>query len=128
MNQPNSKNRVKQSAEQLNHVIVDAIQDVKGKDIVLMDLREVGGSADFYIICHGDSHTQVRAIANRVEKNVAEQLDMPALHREGKSNANWALVDYFNTVVHVFCKRELRDFYNLEALWSDAKFTEFENL
>jgi len=110
--------------EHLNHSIIEGIRDKKGKKIVQLDLRKLDAPADFFIICEGDSNTHVKAITDSVYKKVKDELlTMPA-HTEGSSNSRWVLMDYFNTVVHVF-HPETRDFYEIEHLWSDAEVTEF---
>lgn len=121
-----SKRRANQpELEQLNHLIVEGIRDKKGKKIVQLDLRKLGDApADFFIICEGDSNTHVKAITDSIEKKVKEELHTGPSHTEGSSNSKWILLDYFNTVVHVF-HPETRDFYELEHLWSDADVTEF---
>lgn len=111
--------------EQLNHLIVEGIRDKKGKKIVQLDLRKLGDApADFFIICEGDSNTHVKAITDSIYKKVKEEMDTAPMHSEGSSNSRWILMDYFNTVVHVF-HPETREFYELEHLWSDADVTEF---
>lgn len=118
----------KLSTEQLNNLIVDSIQDIKGKNIVKLDLRRIEEApADFFIICEGDSSTQVKAISDRIYKRVKDETGTTPNHTEGESQAMWICVDYFNTVVHIFYN-EKRRFYELELLWSDAKFTEYDNL
>lgn len=112
-------------SEQLNHLIVEGIRDKKGKNIVQLDLRKLGDApADFFIICEGDSNTHVKAISDSIYKKVKEEMHTMPSHTEGSSNAKWILMDYFNTVVHVFYP-ETRQFYELENLWSDADATEF---
>ena len=130
-------------AEQLNDLIVEAIQDVKGMDIVKLDLHELGeASADFFIICHGNTTTQVMGIADHIERKIAKELGVWPRHIEGtklggpvqddsderqSKGRQWVLVDYFSVVVHIFTK-EKRPYYNLEYLWSDAKATRYENI
>lgn len=100
---------------------IKGIQNVKGQDIAVMDLLEVGNSVcDYFVICHGSSNTNVEAIANSVEDKVREALSEKPLHREGLNNAEWVLLDYFSVVIHIF-QKEKRDFYNIEELWADAK-------
>ncbi|MBI5915020.1 MAG: ribosome silencing factor [Bacteroidetes bacterium] len=116
------------TVEALNDLIIDSIQDIKGKKIVKLDLRKLGDApADFFIVCEGDSNTQVKAISNNIYKRLKEEEGQPPVHMEGTQNARWICMDYFNTVVHIFY-RETREFYDIESLWSDAKFTEYENL
>jgi ribosome-associated protein len=107
--------------EQFNNLIIDAIQDVKGKNIVVLDLRKVGDApADFFIICEGDSTTQVSAIADRISRRAREDANTKPRHIEGKDSNRWILVDFFTTMVHVF-HPETRMFYELEELWNDAE-------
>lgn len=114
------------SKEELNGILINSIQDVKGHDIVQLDLREIEeATTDFYIICHGESTTQVNAIASRILKNVQEETGAKPVHMEGTGNATWILVDYFDTIVHIFYK-ETREFYQIEELWSDAKFIKID--
>ena len=117
-----------QSAQQLNDIIVDAIKDIKGKNIVKLDLRELDDApTDFFIICEGESNTQVQAIAANIQKRLKQELKTFPSHVEGMQGAMWVLVDYFLTVVHVF-HPEKRTFYEIEDLWSDAQITEYANL
>ncbi len=112
----------------LNSTIIDSIQDIKGKNITQLDLRSISGApAEFFIICEGDSYVQVSAIAANIYKRLNEEMHIRPLHTEGKNKSNWVLVDYFNTVVHVF-HPEARSFYNLEGLWNDAVITSIENV
>lgn len=92
-----------------------------------MDLRGLSGApADYFIVCEGDSTVQLRAIAGNIYKRLKKEADSIPLNFEGK-DGKWVLVDYFTTVVHVF-HPELREFYDIEGLWSDAKITEIENI
>lgn len=115
-------------ADQLNALIIDSIQDIKGKNIVLLDLRHLHDApTDYFIICEGDSNVQVRSIADNVKKRVYKEMNTLPNHVEGQQKSLWVLVDYFTVVVHVFY-RDTRAFYELEDLWSDANFTKFQNL
>lgn len=119
---------IPQDQEALNNLIIDAIQDIKGNDIALFDLRHLEeASSDFFIVCHGNSNTQVVGIARNIEKRIAQELGISPNHSEGKLGKNWLLVDYFSVIVHVF-SREKREFYNIEDLWSDANVTKFDDL
>lgn len=114
--------------ESMNHLIIDAIQDIKGKNIVKLDLRSLDDApADFFIICEGDSSTQVKAISDNIGRKLKEKLGMRPNHTEGMEGAKWILVDYFDTVVHVFYP-ETRQFYEIEELWGDAAITQYENI
>lgn len=115
------------SDQQINELIIDSIQDIKGKNIVQLDLRELSGApADFFIVCEGDSSVQLRAIAGNVFKRMKQEANTLPLSFEGRDVSKWVLVDYFKTVVHVF-HPELREFYDLEGLWNDAKVTSFDD-
>lgn len=113
-----------QSLDALNHCIIEGIRHKKGKNIVQLDLRKLDAPADFFIICEGDSNTHVKAISDSVYKRVKEEQFTAPVHTEGSANAKWVLMDYFNTVVHVFYP-ETREFYEIENLWADAEVTEF---
>ncbi len=114
--------------EALNAIIIDSIQNTKGKNIVKLDLRSLEDApTDFFIICEGDSITQVKAISENIHRKVKEDANISPAHVEGQRSALWVCVDYFSTVVHVF-HPETRAFYELEELWSDAHVTEYENL
>lgn len=112
----------------MNELIVDSIRDVKGKGIVKMDLRQLEDApTDFFIVCEGDSNTQVKAISGKIQRRLKEEAGVRPSHVEGERNAHWVCLDYFTTVVHVFY-RETREFYELEQLWSDAETTAYETL
>jgi len=108
-------------------LIIDSIQDIKGKNILLLDLRKLPDApASYFIICEGDSSTQIKAIAGNVERRAKEEAGQRS-HSEGQISAKWVLVDFFDVVVHIFDK-ETRRYYELEDLWSDARMTEYQNL
>ncbi len=114
------------SADQLITVILGGIEDVKGKDIKILDLRELENTVcDYFIICEGNSNTQVNAIVNSVQKKVSKELKDHPWHVEGSDNAEWVLMDYVNVVVHVF-QKHIRQYYDIESLWGDAKTTIIE--
>lgn len=130
MNLPKEAGQLKHkiNTEDLTTLIVDCIQDIKGKNIVRMDLREIDEApTDYFIVCEGESTTQISAIAGNIEKRLKDELGLRASHVEGKSLSTWVLVDYFDVVVHVFYP-ETRKFYEIEDLWSDAKITEYQNI
>ena len=108
--------------------IVEAMQDTKGEDILIFYLFKIENSvAQTFIICSGNSNTQVSAIAGNIEKKVRNDLQDRPWHVEGNENALWVLLDYVSVVVHVF-QRETREYYDIEELWGDAKITKIENL
>ena len=113
-------------ADQLISVIISGIEDVKGKEINILDLREIENTVcDYFIICEGTSNTQVNAIVNSVQKKVSNELKDHPWHTEGMDNAEWVLMDYVNVVVHVF-QKQIRQYYDIESLWGDAKTTVIE--
>lgn len=112
----------------LQDLIVDCITDIKGKKIVLLDLRDIDDApADFFIICEGDSTTQVRAIAGNIERRLRDEIKLRPAHVEGTQHAKWICMDYLDTVVHIFYP-ETRHFYDLEQLWSDAERIEYQDI
>lgn len=116
------------NSDSLCDLIIDAIQDIKGKRITRLDLKELDESpSDYFIICEGESHTQVKGISNNIYKRVRDEIGLRPFKTEGEQHANWILIDYFDVVIHVFYK-ETRGYYDLEDLWSDAKVTEYENI
>lgn len=90
----------------------------KAQEIRILDLRSLTGMTDFFVVCHGDSDVQVKAIADAVLEGVHRE-GVRVWHCEGYEHLNWVLLDYVDVVVHIF-KKEERAFYNLERLWGDA--------
>lgn len=116
----------KTSADQLITTIIGGIEEVKGKEITILDLREIENTVcDYFIVCEGTSNTQVNAIVNSIQKQVSKTLKDKPWHIEGTDNAEWILMDYVNVVVHVF-QKHIREYYDIESLWGDAKTTEIE--
>ena len=117
----------KATTDELISLIIEGIEDVKGQDITLMDLRELENNVcDYFIICNGTSNTQVNAITGSVNKRVSKTIGEKPWHVEGSENAEWVLMDYVSVVVHVF-QKQIRQFYDIEGLWGDAKITEIES-
>ncbi|MCR8631477.1 MULTISPECIES: ribosome silencing factor [Paenibacillus] len=108
--------------DKLMPMIVDAADDKKAMNIVTLNLQGISLIADYFIICHGNSETQVQAIATAVRKK-AEEKDVRVRGMEGMDTARWVLVDMGDIIVHVF-HRDDREYYNIERLWSDAKVVE----
>jgi ribosome-associated protein len=114
------------SSEHLADLVVKGMLEKKAVDIVVMDLREISNAiTDFFVICSGNSDTQVDAIADSVEIEVKKVINALPWQREGRQQKEWVLLDYVDVVVHVF-KKERRAFYQLEQLWGDAKTTQIE--
>lgn len=113
--------------KQLAETIIEGMKEVKAHEIVCLDLTDIPNSiTDYFIICHGESNTQVDSIAKSVEKATSEQLKEKPFHKEGNENSLWILLDYINIMVHVFYK-ETRDHYDIEGLWADANIIKIED-
>lgn len=109
--------------QEIVRIIVEAAAAKKALDITVLDIRDVSILADYFVICSGNSSTQVKSIADEIKKKMRENgyvLD----HVEGYKEEKWILLDYMDVVVHVFHTRE-REFYNLEKLWGDATVVAF---
>ncbi|MCO6357682.1 ribosome-associated protein [Roseivirga pacifica] len=111
-------------SEELSSLVVKGMEDMKAEDIVLMDLRKVKGAvSDFFVLCSGNSDTQIQAIAESIEKEVHKASKENPWRKEGFTNREWILIDYVNVVAHVF-KKDKRAFFALEELWGDAVISE----
>lgn len=120
MNRTKRKPAKKPATLSVNDVIIQSIQDKKGENIVSIDLRNIPDTiTDYFIICDADNTTQVKAIAEYVMEETSKRLGEKPWHKEGLQESEWILIDYVNTVVHVFHK-PLRKFYQLEELWNDG--------
>jgi len=104
---------------ELAQMAVEAAISKKAYDIVIMDMREVSGVADIFVLCTGSSDLQIKAIAEAVRMQIKENAQELPWHTEGTNNMQWVLLDYVDLVVHVFSE-EKRTFYDLERLWNDA--------
>jgi ribosome-associated protein len=98
---------------------VEAAEDKKAEDVVVLDLRAAAGFTDYFVLCSGANARQIRAIADSVMDALAAEGVKPA-HVEGYDRSEWVLIDYFDFIVHVFA-RETRLFYGLERLWGSAE-------
>ena len=106
--------------------IVSSIDEVKGIDVDLLDLRKINNTVcRFFIICTGTSNTHVAAITNSIKKNVSKTLKEKPYSMEGIENQEWVLIDYVDVVVHIF-QKNVREFYDIENLWGDAKISEIK--
>lgn len=107
--------------------ILFSIEDVKGVDINLMDLTKIGNTVcGFFIICTGTSNTHVAAIANSIRRHVSKKLKEKPFGTEGTENQEWVLIDYVDVVVHIF-QQNIREYYDIENLWGDAKITNIKS-
>ena len=103
--------------------IVSIIDEVKGIDVDLLDLRKINNTVcRFFIICTGTSNTHVTAITSSIKKNVSKELKEKPYSMEGLENQEWVLIDYVDVVVHIF-QQNIREFYDIENLWGDAKIS-----
>ena len=122
----------KKSNDNETQILVDSIiagmQENKADNIVILDLREIENSiCDFFIVCSGESSTQVDGISKSIKRYTMEEILEKPWRIEGEKNSEWILLDYCNVVVHVFHK-EKRKFYELEDLWYADKRTYISNL
>ena len=109
---------------QLVEQIIDSIAGVSGRDVKVLDLRNIENAvADFFVIATGDSRTQVDAIAGSIERDTGRNLKQKPWHVEGSQQSEWILIDYASVVVHVF-QPQTRAYYDLEGLWCDAEVSE----
>ena len=115
-----------EGSEKLADLVIKGMQEKKALNIVKIDLRNISNAVcDYFVVCHGNSNTQVNAIADSVEYEVIKKIQAKPWHREGFENSEWVLLDYVDVVVHVF-QEEFRNFYQLERLWDDAEITKFD--
>lgn len=121
-----TRKKKKESSATLAEIVLKGIQEKKGQEIVWLDLKNTGTAVcDHFIICEAASTTQIEAIARSVEEVVEKETGEKPWHSEGRQNAQWILIDYVSVVVHIF-QTEVRQFYNLEALWADAEVMQVE--
>lgn len=117
----------KNGADELIALILQGIDEVKGQHINLLDLRDIDNTVcDYFIVCNGTSNTHVNAIVGSIQKTVSKAIHDKPWHVEGENNSEWVLMDYVNVVVHVF-QKQIREYYDIEGLWGDAKFTTIES-
>ncbi len=114
------------SSEALMQKIVEFLDEKKAQDIEVLNIGNISYIADFFVICSGNSTTQIKALADYVQEKL-EALGYSPSHKEGYASANWILLDYQEIVIHIF-HHESRSFYNLERLWSDAKQVDIKGL
>jgi ribosome-associated protein len=109
----------------LLEIIIEALQEKKGTNIVSLELAKLPGSiCEHFVICTANAHPHVESLFNSVCEEVKKQTGLNVWHTEGLENAEWVLIDYFDVVVHIF-QQESREFYQLEDLWADAPLTTY---
>ena len=115
------------NSEEISRAIADGMIEKKARDIVILDLRGIQNAfTDFFVICTGNSDTQIDAIAGSVEETVYKQTKEGAWHKEGLQHKEWVLIDYVDVVASIF-KESTREFYALEELWGDAKTIQLQS-
>lgn len=121
------KNKTINESTFTSELAILGMQEKKGNEIVRLDLRNINGSvADYFIICHAESSTQVKAIASSVEDEVYKASKQHPHRIEGQQHGEWILLDYIDVVVHIF-KTEKRAFYGIEDLWGDAEMKYYQS-
>lgn len=113
-------------SQKLIDAIVEGLLEKKAKDIKLLDVRSLTTLTDYFVVCHGTSETQIRALANSAIENVKEELGENVWKKEGMDARRWIILDYVNVVVHIFSE-EKRQYYGIERMWNDAEITEIED-
>ncbi|MXV14913.1 ribosome silencing factor [Hufsiella ginkgonis] len=121
------KNKTISESSFLSELSIHGMQEKKGNEIVRLDLRNIHNSvADYYVICHAESSTQVKAIANSVEEEIYKALQIEPVRKEGLQYGEWILLDYVDVVIHIF-KTEKRHYYGIEELWGDAELKNYKS-
>jgi ribosome-associated protein len=121
------KNKALKESAYISELAIFGIQEKKGNDIVRLDLRNIFSSvSDYFVICHADSSTQVKAIANSVEEEIFKATQQEPWRKEGLEYGEWILLDYIDVVVHIF-RTDKREFYGVEDLWGDAEIKYYKS-
>jgi ribosome-associated protein len=107
-------------------IITQALLSRKGKEISVLDVSGLTTLTDFFVVCHGTSDVQIKALADVVEEELLEQVGEKAWKKEGLQGRAWIILDFVNIVVHILSK-EKRDFYGIERMWNDAKITHIKD-
>lgn len=110
-------------SDALVHQITEGLLEKKGKEIKVLNVSELTTLTDYFVVCHGTSDTQIRALANSVLDKVKQSTGENAWQQEGMDARNWIIIDYVNVVVHILTE-EKRDYYGIERMWNDAAVTE----
>ncbi|HEY0245293.1 MAG TPA: ribosome silencing factor [Mucilaginibacter sp.] len=122
-----AKNKVINESAYISELAIHGIQEKKGNDIVRLDLRELNSAVtDYFVICHADSSTQVKAIANSIEDEIFKAVQQEPWRKEGLEYGEWILLDYISVVIHVF-RTDKREYYGVEELWGDAEIKSYKS-
>ena len=111
--------------QEISQAICKAASDKKARDIVIMDMKGISSSTDYFVVCSANTATQVRAIADNIEEELAKE-GVAFNHKEGYREGEWVLLDFGDVIAHVFMQ-EAREYYALERLWGDAELTTYED-
>jgi len=121
------KSKVINESAYISELAIHGMQEKKGNDLVRLDLRSVNSSvADYFVICHADSTTQVKAIANSIEDEIYKAIQQDPWRKEGLEHGEWILLDYIDVVIHIF-RTDKREFYGVEDLWGDAEIKSYKS-
>jgi len=121
------KSKVLNESTYISELAIHGMQEKKGNELVRLDLRNINSSvADYFVICHADSATQVKAIANSVEEEIYKAVQQDPWRKEGLEYGEWILLDYVDVVIHIF-RTDKREFYGVEDLWGDAEVKSYKS-
>ncbi|AMR31105.1 ribosome silencing factor RsfS [Mucilaginibacter sp. PAMC 26640] len=121
------KSKVINESTYISELAIHGMQEKKGNELVRLDLRNIKSSvADYFVICHADSATQVKAIANSVEEEIYKAMQQDPWRKEGLEYGEWILLDYVDVVIHIF-RTDKREFYGVEDLWGDAEIKSYKS-
>lgn len=121
------KSKVINESAYISELAIHGMQEKKGNDLVRLDLRNINSSvADYFVVCHADSTTQVKALAGSVEDEIYKALQIEPWRKEGLEHGEWILLDYVDVVVHIF-RTDKREYYGVEDLWGDAEIKSYKS-
>ena len=121
------KSKVINESAYISELAIHGMQEKKGNDLVRLDLRNINSSvSDYFVICHADSATQVKAIAHSVEEEIYKAVQQEPWRKEGLEYGEWILLDYIDVVIHIF-RTDKREFYGVEDLWGDAEIKSYKS-
>jgi len=121
------KSKVLNESTYISELAIHGMQEKKGNELVRLDLRNIKSSvADYFVICHADSATQVKAIAHSVEEEIYKAMQTEPWRKEGLEYGEWILLDYVDVVIHIF-RTEKREYYGVEDLWGDAEIKSYKS-